>query len=219
MGLRFSVVHSGWAEVRLERAPGPDALFEELECLRDERDFCVALFDLSHGYLPALGLNERELRRLERFELPLVACFAGKLAGLDLAFVLACDVRVCDEKSQALIGELGAYGRRRLDVVSGGRAEGDRLTADEALRAGVVSAVAPAGQARAEGERVCNAIARRGPIAVRLAKEAVWRGLEMPFEQALRFETDLTLLAQTTKDRAEGVLAFIEKREPQFLGE
>jgi enoyl-CoA hydratase/carnithine racemase len=55
-------------------------------------------------------------------------------------------------------------------------------------------------------------------LAVQLAKEAIWRGLEMPLEQALRFETDLTLLLQTTKDRAEGVSAFLEKREPHFIG-
>jgi len=50
-------------------------------------------------------------------------------------------------------------------------------------------------------------------------KEAIWRGLELPLEQALRFETDLTLLLQTTKDRAEGVAAFVEKRQPPFTGE
>ena len=68
-------------------------------------------------------------------------------------------------------------------------------------------------------EAIAAAIAARGPIATRLAKEAVWRGLPQPLEQALRFETDLTLLLQTTKDRAEGVRAFLEKRPPRFTGE
>lgn len=61
-------------------------------------------------------------------------------------------------------------------------------------------------------------IAARGPLAVRYAKEAVLRGMEMPLEQALRFETDLTVILQTTEDRAEGVRAFLEKREPHFKG-
>ena len=65
---------------------------------------------------------------------------------------------------------------------------------------------------------IAAVIASRGPLATRLAKEAIWRGLAQPFEQALRFETDLTLLLQTTKDRAEGVRAFLEKRSPQFEG-
>ncbi|MYD29128.1 MAG: hypothetical protein F4X03_09525 [Dehalococcoidia bacterium] len=74
-------------------------------------------------------------------------------------------------------------------------------------------------RARAASSRAAEAVAARGPIATRLAKEAVWRGLDQPLEQALRFETDLTLLLQATKDRAEGVRAFLEKRPPDFTGE
>ncbi len=59
---------------------------------------------------------------------------------------------------------------------------------------------------------------KRGPIAVRYAKEAINRGLEMPLEQALRYETDLTVILQTTEDRAEGVRAFLKKRKPKFKG-
>jgi enoyl-CoA hydratase/carnithine racemase len=79
--------------------------------------------------------------------------------------------------------------------------------------------VAEAGGARNEALRLAGVMAMHGPIALRLGKEAIWRGLEMPLSQALRFETDLTLLLQTTKDRAEGVRAFIEKREPRFTGD
>jgi enoyl-CoA hydratase/carnithine racemase len=61
-------------------------------------------------------------------------------------------------------------------------------------------------------------MAARGPLALRYAKEAVRRGLEQPLDQALRYETDLTVILQTTEDRAEGVRAFMEKREPEFRG-
>ena len=70
----------------------------------------------------------------------------------------------------------------------------------------------------AEAEAIAGRIAERGPIAVRYAKEAINRGLEMPLEQALRYETDLTIILQTTEDRAEGVRAFLKKRKPKFKG-
>jgi enoyl-CoA hydratase/carnithine racemase len=65
---------------------------------------------------------------------------------------------------------------------------------------------------------IARAIASRGPIATRLAKEAVHRGVEMPLAQALRYELDLTVLLQTTADRAEGVRAFSARRDPNFIG-
>ena len=70
----------------------------------------------------------------------------------------------------------------------------------------------------AEAEAVAAHIAQRGPVAVRYAKEAVSRGLDMTLEQALRYEIDLTIILQTTEDRAEGVRAFLEKRRPEFRG-
>ncbi len=82
-----------------------------------------------------------------------------------------------------------------------------------------MTVVTGAGEAAAAARRVADVVASRGPIATRLGKEAIKRGAGQPLEQALRFETDLTLLLQTTKDRAEGVRAFLEKRPPLFTGE
>ena len=117
-------------------------------------------------------------------------------------------------------------GSRRSLLLIGVEASADllsvrgRVNADAALAAGLVSHVAESSEsALLETRRLAAVIASRGPIAVRLAKEALWRGLDQPLAQALRFETDLTLLLQTTKDRAEGVRAFLEKRQPNFTGE
>ena len=65
---------------------------------------------------------------------------------------------------------------------------------------------------------VARRIAARGPVAVRVAKEAVARGIELPLSQALRLEHDLTVLLQATADREEGVRAFLERRPPRFEG-
>jgi enoyl-CoA hydratase/carnithine racemase len=78
--------------------------------------------------------------------------------------------------------------------------------------------VVPRDGLAAQAEAVASRIAERGPVAVRFAKEAISRGLEMTLEQALRYETDLTVILQTTEDRAEGVRAFLEKRKPRFKG-
>ena len=117
-----------------------------------------------------------------------------------------------------------AGGTQRLPrIVGRGKAlemilTGEAVDAQEALRIGLVSRVTPADQLMAEAEALAGRIAERGPIAVRYAKEAVSRGLDMTLEQALRYETDLTIILQTTRDRAEGVRAFLEKRDPRFEG-
>jgi enoyl-CoA hydratase/carnithine racemase len=95
---------------------------------------------------------------------------------------------------------------------------GEPIDAADALRIGLVSVLVPRDRLLAEAETIATRIAERGPLAVRYAKEAITRGLEMPLEQALRFETDLTIILQTTEDRAEGVRAFLEKRNAEFKG-
>ena len=56
-------------------------------------------------------------------------------------------------------------------------------------------------------------------MATRFAKEAVRRGVELTLQEGLRAELDMTVILQTTADRAEGVRAFIERREPRFTGQ
>lgn len=167
-------------------------------------------------------ISDADLAWLEMFPLPTVAVFEGELAGPGLDLALACDLRVCGSDASIRARKIGS--RRLLTLIGHARSAdlfGRRGFLDAAglLEFGLASDLVPAGGATAAAENVVAAIASRGPIATRLGKEAVWRGLELPLEHALRFETDLTLLLQTTKDRAEGVRAFLEKRPPTFTGE
>jgi enoyl-CoA hydratase/carnithine racemase len=161
---------------------------------------------------------------------PVVCAIGGNATGAGLELALACDVRIAADNARFSLPEVSrgllplAGGTQRLPrLVGRGKAlemilTGEAIDAEEALRIGLVSAVVPAERLVAEAEAIASRIAERGPLAVHYAKEAISRGLEMPLEQALRFETDLTIILQTTEDRAEGVRAFLEKRGAEFRG-
>ncbi len=161
---------------------------------------------------------------------PVICALNGDATGAGLELALACDVRIAAEGARFAVPEVSlgllplAGATQRLPrLVGRGKAlemilTGEPVTADEALRTGLVSAVVPRDRLAEEATAIAQRIAERGPLAVRYAKEAVAHGAEMPLEQALRFETDLTIILQTTEDRAEGVKAFLEKRSPDFKG-
>lgn len=169
-------------------------------------------------------------RCLELLPQPVIACIEGNAVGAGLELVLACDIRIAVEGALFSIPDVAmgvvpfAGGTQRLPRLAG-RAKalemillGEPIGAVHALACGLVNDVRPPGDVRPAAERLAAAVASRGPLAVRYAKEAVLRGLDMPLEQALRYETDLTVILQTTQDRAEGVQAFLEKRPPRFAG-
>ena len=93
---------------------------------------------------------------------------------------------------------------------------GRMMDAAEAERAGLVSRVVPADALVDEAVKVAAEIAALSRPAVAMAKEAVNRAFETPLSEGLRFERRLFHSTFATKDRAEGMAAFIEKREPRF---
>ncbi len=169
-------------------------------------------------------------RCLELMAQPVIACMQGEAAGAGLELALACDVRIASDDATFAIRDVaagavpsGGATQRLPRLIGRGKSSemillGETLDAQAALACGLVSAVAPLAQLHAHGRALAERIAAQGPIAVRYAKEAMLRGLDMPLEQALRYETDLTVILQTTADRAEGVQAFLEKRPPRFEG-
>lgn len=171
------------------------------------------------------------MQRIAETPLPLLARIQGDAfdAGFELA--LLCDIRLAADDARlgfpgGASGMLPAGGgASRLARLAGRAAAlrmlltGEPLDAAAALDRGLVTGVYPVDRLAAEAQRLADVIASRGPIAVRYAKEAVQHGADMPLDQALRYETDLTIILQTTRDRAEGVAAFAEKRSPAFTGE
>lgn len=195
----------------------------DLSSLEPERDSPLA-------WARDQGLLGDPFGCLARLSRPVIAAVNGDALSAGLELALACDIRLADEEARFACPETAhgvipwAGGTQRLPrIVGRGEAlkmilTGEPVDAEEALRIGLVSRVAPRARLLAEAEALAGRIADRGPIAVRYAKEAISRGLDMTLEQALRYETDLTIILQTTEDRAEGVRAFLEKRTPRFKG-
>lgn len=176
------------------------------------------------------GATGLPFRSLELLGPPVIAAIDAACSSAGLELALACDARIASAGAtfampyvaSGTVPSLGAT--VRLPRIAGRTAAaamillGETLTAQDALRCGLVNAVTPEGGAKDEAMRIAQTIAARGPIAVRYAKETMLRGADMTLEAALRYETDLTVILQTTADRAEGVAAFIEKRPPKFDG-
>jgi len=95
---------------------------------------------------------------------------------------------------------------------------GTRIRARDALAWGLAADVVPSARLRAKAGALATTLAARGPVALRYAKEAVRRALDLPLEDGVRLEHDLYVLLQTTADRREGIAAFNDRRKPRFAG-
>ncbi len=175
-------------------------------------------------------------RRVERWDViaglwtPLVAAVSGFCLGGGCELAMACDLIVASETAQfgqpeTGVGVIpGAGGTQRLtravgkslamDVILSGRF----LSADEALRAGLVARVVAREAWLGEAKRVARAIAEKPPVATRLAKEAVDRSFEGTLRLGVEYERRLLALAFASEDAKEGLNAFLEKRKPEFKG-
>jgi len=161
---------------------------------------------------------------------PIIAAIRGYAFGGGLELALACDIRLASDDAQLGLTEVnlaiipGGGGTQRLPrVVGRGKAlemilTAARIPAAEALRIGLVERVVPADCLQAEARDLARTLADKAPVALRYAKEAVVKGLELPLSDGLRLEADLSALLRTTDDRLEGARAFLEKRKPKWSG-
>jgi enoyl-CoA hydratase/carnithine racemase len=161
---------------------------------------------------------------------PVVACLEGTVGGWGVALALACDIRLAATTALLRLDEVprgrlpgGGVTQRLPRVVGPSRALamlllGEPVATRTALAWGLVSQVVPPSRLRAAAAAVARDLAARGPLAQRLAKEAVVRALDLPLDEGMRLEHDLYVLLQTTADRREGVQSFLERRTPRYEG-
>ncbi len=194
--------------------------------------FCTG-FDLAEldKYVPGKNASSLSANAIAGINCPVIAAVNGDALSAGLELALSCDIRICSENarfgfpetSYGLIPSGG--GTQRLPrLVGRGKATemvlmAEPVDAAEAYRFGLVSRVVPMKKLYDEAEEIAKKLISRAPIAVRYAKEAVNKGMDMTLAQGLRLEADLSFLLQTTKDRAEGIKAFLEKRKATFKGE
>ncbi|HTS74089.1 MAG TPA: enoyl-CoA hydratase-related protein [Gaiellaceae bacterium] len=219
------------------------ARLEELD--RDEEILAIVIGGNERAFAAGADIGELaqasaiELyyeRRVERWDAirglrtPLVAAVSGYCLGGGCELAMSCDLIVASETAQFGQPETGlgiipgAGGTQRLtravgkalamDVILSGR----RLSAREALAAGLVARVVAKEAWLEEAKRVARDIAAKGPVATRLAKESVDRAYETSLSAGVEAERRALYLAFASEDAKEGLAAFAEKRRPEFKG-
>ena len=168
--------------------------------------------------------------QIERLGKPVIAAVNGYALGGGLELALACHIRLASERArfgqpEVNLGIIPGYGgtQRLARAVGVGRAmemilTGVQIDAQEALRAGLVSRVYPAGELLDRATQMALLIASMGQVAIRMALKAVAVTQETPLGEGLKLEASLFGLCCGTKDFAEGTRAFMEKRKPRFTG-
>ena len=162
---------------------------------------------------------------------PLIAAVNGYAFGGGCEISLACDIRIAAENAQfglteVTLGLIPSWGgtQRLPRMIPFGKAiemilMGKRITAQEAYNLNLVSKVVPQKELMATAREWANQICTCAPLAVRAAKEAVFRGRDMTLAEGLALETELAAKVMQTADFTEGRQAFIEKRKANFKAE
>lgn len=164
------------------------------------------------------------------FPKPVIAMINGFCLGGGCELSMACDIRIASEKARFGQPEInlglipGGGGTQRMPRVVGmGNAmrlilSGDMIPAAEAKEIGLVDLVYPPEELRARTLELAARIASKSPLTLKVAKEAMRASEKLPIEDGLSYERDLFCLCFSTRDKEEGVAAFLEKRQAAWTG-
>jgi enoyl-CoA hydratase len=183
--------------------------------------------------LEGRGFSEKGqhvMQAIEALPIPVIALVNGYALGGGCELAMSCDWIIATERAvfgqpEVSLGIPPGFGgtqrlarlvgrARALELVTTGRP----VKAEEALRIGLVNDVVAAAQLMEKGLEMARMVAAKAPVAVRVAKQAVQRGLDMDLANGCILETTLFAFAFGTDDRKEGMTAFLAKRAAKFEG-
>ena len=171
------------------------------------------------------------MNRLEGSRLPVIAAINGFALGGGCELIMATDIRLASKSAvfgmpEVKLGLIPGFGgtQRLPRLVGKGKAmelilSAETIDADEARRIGLVDEVYEPAKLMEEAKKLAETITKRSPAAVALAKRSIMRSFESSLKEGCSFESVQFGVANSTKDKAEGVAAFMEKRKPNFTGE
>lgn len=166
--------------------------------------------------------------KIEALEKTVIAAVNGYALGGGCELAMSCDIRIASEKAifgqpEVNLGVIPCFGgtQRLSRLVGTGIAKeliftGRQVNAEEAKSIGLINKVVPSDLLLEESMKMMNQIVEKAPIAIRYAKVVINKGIDMDLKNALELEKDIACLTFATRDKQEGMNAFIEKRKPVF---
>ena len=174
-------------------------------------------------------LGNKVFRKLENLNKPVIAAIPGFALGGGCELAMACDIRIASEKAKFGQPETGLGitpgfgGTQRLPrLVGEGKAKeliytGAIIKADEALRIGLVNKVVEHDALMEESMKMAKLISANAPIAITLCKDAINRGMQVDIDKAISIEAEDFGKCFNTEYQKEGMTAFLERREKNFI--
>ncbi|WP_315078026.1 short-chain-enoyl-CoA hydratase [uncultured Clostridium sp.] len=173
-------------------------------------------------------LGNKVFLRLENLDKPVIAAISGFALGGGCELSMSCDIRIASEKAkfgqpEAGLGITPGFGgtQRLSRIVGLGKAKEmiytcDIIKAEEAYRIGLVNKVVSLESLMDEAKAMANKIIANAPIAVKLCKDAINRGMQVSIDKAVLIEAEDFGKCFSSEDQTEGMTAFLERREKNF---